>query len=59
MLSLVFLDIAYNDSLQQCLTFSGGKTHEKIGAQILVSRAKIGLKLDFLQFSQVWLFSFP
>ena len=26
--SLVFLEIPYNDSLQQCLTSSGGKTHE-------------------------------
>ena len=28
--SLVFLEIAYNDNLQQCLAFSKGKTHEKI-----------------------------
>ena len=27
--SLVFLDIAYNDSLKQCLTSSKCKTHEK------------------------------
>ena len=27
--SLVFFEIAYNDSLQQCLTFSRGKAHEK------------------------------
>ena len=27
--SLVFLDIAYNDSLEQCLTCSRGKTHKK------------------------------
>ena len=26
---LVFLEIAYNDSLQQCLTSSRGKPHEK------------------------------
>ena len=26
---LVFLEIAYNDSLQQCITSSKGKTHEK------------------------------
>ena len=34
--SLVFLEIAYNDSLQQCMTFSRDKAHEeKIEAQIL------------------------
>ena len=27
--SLVFLEIAYNDSSQQCLTSSRSKTHEK------------------------------
>ena len=27
--SLIFLEIAYNDSLQQCLTFSRGDTHGK------------------------------
>ena len=27
--SLVFLEIAYNDSLQQCLISSRGKTHKK------------------------------
>ena len=26
---LVFLEIAYNDSLQQCITSSRNKTHEK------------------------------
>ena len=26
----VFLKIAYNDSLRQCLTSSRGKTHEKV-----------------------------
>ena len=26
----VFLEIAYNDSLRQCLTSSRGKTHEKV-----------------------------
>ena len=28
--SLVFLENADNDSLQQCLTYSRNKTHEKI-----------------------------
>ena len=33
--SLVFLKIAYNDSLQQCLTTGGGKIDEKkFGAQM-------------------------
>ena len=27
--SLVFFEIAYDDSLQQCLTFSRGKIHKK------------------------------
>ena len=26
---LVFIEIIYSDSLQQCLTFSTGKSHEK------------------------------
>ena len=33
--SLVFLEISHNDSLQQCLTSSRGKSHEKkLEAQI-------------------------
>ena len=28
--SLVFLEITYNDSLQQCITSSRGKAHKKI-----------------------------
>ena len=33
--SLVFLEITYNDSLQQCLTCSRGKIYEKnFGAQL-------------------------
>ena len=55
--SLVFLEIAYNDSLQQCVTSSRGKIHEKsFGDQIW---AKIVPKLDFLPFSQLWFISFP
>ena len=47
--SLVFLEISYNDSLQQCLTPSGGKTHEKkLGVQIWAKRAKIGPEISFL-----------
>ena len=52
--SLVFLEIEYNDSLQQSLTCTGGKIHEKnLGAP------NLSLKLGFLQFSQVWFISFP
>ena len=44
--SLVFLEIAYGDSLQQCITSSRGKTHKKDwgGGQIW---AKIGLDIRF------------
>ena len=48
--SLLFLELAYNDSLQQCLTFSGVKTytHRKIfQAQIWAKRAKIRPKIRF------------
>ena len=38
--SLVFLEIAYSGSLQQCLPFSWVKTHEKfVEAQICAKRA--------------------
>ena len=40
--SLVFLEIAYNDSLQQFLTFSGGKTDKKnFGIKFGPKQAKI------------------
>ena len=35
--SLVFLDIAYNDSLQQCLTSSRCKVYEKTKLHILIA----------------------
>ena len=59
--SLVFLQIAYNDSLQQCLTNSRGKIHEKtfLGSKSGLNRPKSGPKLGFLPFSQVWCISFP
>ena len=59
--SLVFLKIAYNDSLQECITSSRGKTHTKIlGDKIWAkNRPKSGLELGFLPFSQVWFVSFP
>ena len=56
------LEIAYNDSLQQCITSSRGKTHEtdfwgtKFG---LKNEPESGPKLGFLSFSQVCLISFP
>ena len=58
--SLVFLDVAYNDSLQQCLTSSRGKIHEKnFWPKFLPKGPKSGSKLGFLSFSQVWFLSFP
>ena len=58
--SLVFLEIAYNDNLEQCLTTSRGKTSQKFsGAHLWPNRQKSGPKLVFLPFSQVWLISFP
>ena len=46
--SLVFLEVAYNDSLQQCLTASRGKNHEKkFGTQIGAKGAKIGPETKF------------
>ena len=35
--SLAFLDIAYNDSLQQCLTSSRCKVYEKTKLHILIA----------------------
>ena len=46
--SLVFLEIGYNDSLQQWLTSTRGLTNEKkFWAQIWPRRAKIGSKIRF------------
>ena len=46
--SLVFLQIAFNDSLQQCLTSSRGKIHKKnFEAQFWVKGAKIGSETRF------------
>ena len=53
---LVFLEIAYNDSLQQCLTSSWSKIHK---VNFWAKGAKIGSKTRvFLLFSQVWFISF-
>ena len=43
----VFLEIAYNDSLQQFLTSSTDKIYEIFGAQIWAKGAKIGPKARF------------
>ena len=48
--SLVFLEIAYDDSLQQCLKSSRDKIHEK---------NFWGPKLGLSPFSQVRIISFP
>ena len=49
--SLVFLEIEYNDSLQQCMTSSRGKTHKKFGGTKFGSkRPKSGPNLGFLPF---------
>ena len=47
--SLVFLEIAYNDSLQQCLTYSRGKNPWKkmFGTQIWTKWAKISPGISF------------
>ena len=46
--SLFFLKIAYSDTLQQCVTSSRGKIHEKrFWTQIWVESVKIGSKIKF------------
>ena len=46
--SLFFLEIACSDTLQQCLTTSRGKIHEKhFWTQIWVKLVKIGSKIKF------------
>ena len=59
--SLVFLEIAYNDSLQQFLPSSAGKTHESIfgGPNLGQTSQNWGPKLGFTPFSQVWFINFP
>ena len=46
---LVFLENAYSDSLQQCLTSSRGKIYKKknFRAQVWAKRAKIGSETRF------------
>ena len=54
--SLVFLEIAYNDSLERCLTTGRGITREK---KLWEGGDKLGPKLRFLPFSQGCIISFP
>ena len=69
--SLVYLEIAYDDSLQQCLTSSRGKPpyphphpppppQKNWGPRFGSDEPKLGPKLCFFfSFSQVWFISFP
>ena len=58
--SLVFLEIAYIDVLQKCLTSNRGKTLKKNLARgrFGLNGPKSGPKLGLLSFSQVWFISF-
>ena len=49
---LVYLEIAYNDSLQQCITSSRGKTHETDfwGTKFGLKRARIWPEIRFFVF---------
>ena len=52
--SLVFLEIAYKDSLQQCITSSRGKTHKKIfGMKFASKQAKIRPQIRFFAISKL------
>ena len=56
---LVFLEIAYSDSLQR-LTTSRGRTCEKDLCSKLCRQVSESVpRLGFLPFSQVWFVSFP
>ena len=59
--SLVFLEIAYYDILQQFLTSSRDKIWKKKngGPNLGQNMPKSQRKLGFLLFSQVWFISFP
>ena len=57
--SLVFLYIAFFDSLQKFITSSTGKNPQKQKNWGTKFRPKLGQKLGFLPFSQVCFFSFP
>ena len=51
------LELADDDSLEQCTTTSGGKIHTKNLEPKFGS--KLGSELGFSPFSQVWFISFP
>ena len=57
---LVFLEIGYSDSLQQCITSSRGKTHEKsfFGTNFGSKQAKTRSKISFFWFIQVGAYVF-
>ena len=56
---LVFLEITYDDRLQQYLTFRRGGNHEKIlGHKSGPSKSELDPKLWFLPFPQVYFISF-
>ena len=50
--SLVFLEVEYSDSLQQCLTSSGGNIHKIIGKGANLG-PKIGFFLPFSKFGSL------
>ena len=55
--SYVFYEIAYNDSLQQCLTSSRGNTNEKkIEAQRAIIKQEIRFFCNFLKFATLAFF---
>ena len=57
--SLVFLEIAYNDSLQ-CMTSSKSKTQEKsLRTKFGLNEPKSSPILGFSPFSEIWFISFP
>ena len=59
--SLVFLEIAYNDSMEQFLETNRGKIYEqKLGSPNLDQTGQNHAQNQvFLPFSEVWFFSFP
>ena len=51
--------MALDDRLEQCLTTSKSKMSQKsLSAQIWVKQAKVGSKISFFLFSQVWFIGF-
>ena len=58
---LVFLEIAYNCRLQQCLTSNVGQSQVEIfeNQNLVPNEPNWSPKLGFSPFSEVWLFNFP